>query len=303
MKKSVKGKNFFKSVHGNSRTDSLLNRNLLLSMFKRSQVTVFVIIAVVLVAVAGVALFATKDANRPDDSRFFAQANAKPELLNVRSAILGCRDNAVKDSLVNIGVQGGYSDKPANVIDLGWTFIPYYYMEGKYAFPQKAFVEKEFGKEIDKTFTKCINDLSFEGFSIDKKTSKTKAIIKNKEVDIKIDMPISIKKDDSVFALEMKDAPVIVNSSLFDIIEVAGYIVESHKNDSKMLCVTCVADMAEERNLYVNAFDLMNNSVLYVISENYTSDEPYSYEFLNRYPAPEVARIAVPSVPSAARRG
>jgi hypothetical protein len=61
--------------------------------------------------------------------------------------------------------------------------------------------------------------------------------------------------------------------------------------------------MAEERNLYVSAFDLLNNSVLYVISENYTSDEPYSYEFLNRYPAPEVSKIAVPSVPSAARSG
>jgi hypothetical protein len=272
-------------------------------MFKRSQVTVFIIIAVVLVAVGGVALFATKDANRPDDSRFFAQANAKPELLNVRSAILSCRDNVVKDSLVSIGVQGGYSDKPANVLDLGWTFIPYYYMEGKYAFPQKSFVEKELGKEIDKSFTKCINDLSFEGFTIDKKVSRTKAAIKLKEVEVKIDMPISIKKEESVFALEMKDAPVVFNSSLADIIDVAGYIVESHKNDSKMLCVTCVAQMAEERNLYVSAFDLLNNSVLYVISENYTSDEPYSYEFLNRYPAPEVSKIAVPSVPSAARSG
>ena len=78
-------------------------------------------------------------------------------------------------------------------------------------------------------------------------------------------MPISIKKEESVFALEMKDAPVVFNSSLADIIDVAGYIVESHKNDSKMLCVTCVAQMAEERNLYVSAFDLLNNSVLYVI--------------------------------------
>jgi len=274
----VKGKNFFKSVHG--------------------QVTVFVIIAVVLVAVAGVALFATKDANRPDDSRFFSQANAKPELSNIRSAILGCRDNAVKDSLVTIGVQGGYSDKPANVLDLGWTFIPYYYMAGKYAFPQRAFVEKELGKEIDKTFTKCVNDLSFEGFTIDKKISKTKATIKLNEVEVKIDMPISIKKEDSVFALEMKDAPTIVNSSLFDIIDVAGYIVEGHKNDSKMICVTCVAQMAEERNLYVNSFDLINNSVLYVISENYTSDEPYSYEFLNRYSAPVAANIAAPNAPN-----
>jgi len=265
----------------------------------RSQVTVFVIIAVILVAVGGVALFVNGDSNRPNDSNFFSQANAKPELSNVRSSILSCRDFSVKESLNNIGVQGGYSDKPSKSLDLGWTFIPYYYLEGKYVLPDRTYIEKELGKEIDNTFTKCINDLTFEGFVIDKKTSKTKATIKRSEVDVKIDMPISIKQGESVFALEMEDAPVILNSSLFEIIEIAEYITMSHKNDSKMICVTCVADMAEERNVYVNSFDLMNNSVLYVISENHTSDEPYSFEFLNIYPAPELINISIPVVPSA----
>ena len=57
--------------------------------------------------------------------------------------------------------------------------------------------------------------------------------------------------------------------------------------------------MAEERDLYVNSFTLVNNSVLYVISENHTSDEPYSFEFLNKYPEPELVDITIPSVPVA----
>ena len=301
MKKSVKGNNFFKTRKGNSRTDSWSKINLPSSI--RSQVTVFVIIAIILVAVGGTALFITKDANRPDDSRFFSAANAKPELSNIRTAILGCRDISVKDSLDTIGVQGGYSDKPSKYLDLGWTFIPYYYLEGKYILPSRTDVEKELGKEIDKTFTKCIDDLSFEGFDIQKQTSKTKATIKISEINVKIDMPISIKKEDSVFAIDMKDAFTIVNSSLFEIMEISEYITMSHKNDSKMICVTCVAQMAEDRDVYVNSFDLVNNSVLYVISENHTSEEPYSFEFLNMYPTPTVVDLTVPSVPVAPLAG
>ena len=56
--------------------------------------------------------------------------------------------------------------------------------------------------------------------------------------------------------------------------------------------------MAEERNLYVNSFDLINNSVLYVISENHTSDEPYSFEFLNKYSEPKIVNISIPSPPA-----
>lgn len=301
MKKSVSGNNFFKTRRGNSRTDLLLKNNLPLSI--RSQVTVFVIIAVVLVAVGGVALFATKDANRPNDDRFFSQANSKPELTNLRSSILGCRDISVEDALVWIGIQGGYSDKPSKALDLGWTFIPYYYIEGKYAFPQRNVVEKEFGKEVDKRFTACINDLSFEGFEIQKQTSKTKATIKRSEVEIKIDMPISIKQGESVVALQMRDAPTIINSSLFDMIDIAGYITESHKNDSRMICITCLADLAEERNVYINSFDLVNNSVLYIISENYTSEEPYSFEFLNKYPEEPVVNVQAPAAPRAPTAG
>jgi len=291
-------RNLIKSKYRDSRTDSLLNVNLSSSI--RSQVSVFIIIAVVLVAVSGVALFVTKDANRPDDSRFFSQLNSKPEFSNIRSAILSCRDTSVKASLDTIGIQGGYSDKPQKYIDLGWTFIPYYYMEGKYAFPNLAFIEKELGKQIDKDFTKCIDNLEFENFAIENTISKTKAIIKRSEVSVKIDMPISIKKEDgTVVSEDMKNAPTIINSSLFEIIEISGYITESHKNDSKMICVTCLADMAEERDLYVNSFTLVNNSVLYVISENHTSDEPYSFEFLNKYPEPELVDITIPSVPVA----
>ena len=51
-----------------------------------------------------------------------------------------------------------------------------------------------------------------------------------------------------------------------------------------MICASCVSDMAEERNLYVDmlSFDT-SDTTLVVISENMTSTEPYVFEFLNKY--------------------
>lgn len=268
---------------------------------RRGQVTVFVIVAVILVAVAGTALFVTKGTNRPDDSKFFSEANAKPELTTIRNSILGCRDLVVKDSLDIIGIQGGYSTyskKPAKYLDLGWTFIPYYYYEGKYSLPDRIFMEKEIATEVDSNFKDCIDGLEFESFTIETQASTTKASIKRSEVEVSIDMPIVIKQEEKSMQLEMKDAPVVVNSALFGIIELNQYITMSHKNDSKMICITCLADMAQERNLYVNRFDMTNSSVLYVISENYTSGDIYSFEFLNKYTE---QNIVVPSIPVAPR--
>ena len=44
-----------------------------------------------------------------------------------------------------------------------------------------------------------------------------------------------------------------------------------------------IAEMAEEKDLYVDMLDFGEDSVLILISENYTSEDKYIFEFLNRY--------------------
>jgi hypothetical protein len=268
-------------------------------MSKRSQVTVFIIVAVILVAVGGVALFTVKGNSKPNDDKFFSQANIKPDLNNIKTGILQCRDDSIKLSLDKIGIQGGYFDKPAKSLDIEWAFIPYYYSEGSYLMPARTKIQTELGKAVDKSFVDCINKLKFDSYAITHGTSKTTATINRNLVLFKIDMPLTIKKEDNTMVLEMSDAPAEKDSALFDILDVADYITNSHKNDSEMICVTCVANMAEERDLYVNTFDLVDNSILVVISENHTSSEPYSFEFLNKYVVNENTDVILSPVPGA----
>jgi len=269
-------------------------------LITKAQVSVFVIIAVVVAALVAGGVIMTKNTSTNNDKRFFAQANLKPEFAGMKSSILACRDNSVKDALDTIGIQGGFSTKPEKYFDIDWAVIPYYYYEGSYLMPTNQRIESEIGKQVDKNFVSCIDGIKSEGFTIKRSgTSNTKVTINQGNILFNIDMPLSIAKEATTISLEMEDAPLQKTSALYEILEIARYITDSHKEDANMICITCVADMAEERDVYVNTFDLLDNSVLVVISENRTSDEPYSFEFMNKYKVVPVEQLVTPSLPAA----
>jgi len=261
---------------------------------QKGQVAIFIIIAVLLAAAGSFGYVVTK--NSSDDKNFFSQAKT-PELNNIKNSILSCRDDSTGNALASIGISGGYYDKPEKSFDMGWAFLSYYYYEGEFLMPNKEKVQLELSKAVDSLFTACINNLTFDNFKISHKTSKTKSIITKGNILFDFDMSLSIVGANDSTTIQMKDAPLSINSSLYDILEVAAYITDSHKQDPDMICVTCVSDMAQERNLYVNAFDVQESSVLYIISENYTSTTVYSFDFLNKYKSPTVSEDLLVPVP------
>ena len=253
-------------------------------MKKRGQITIFIIIAIVVVAIIGTLVYVnTSQAGL--SKRFFGSSEIKPTIDVIQSSILDCADTVTEDSLVVIGIQGGYYEEPREYFDLEWTFIPYYYLEGEFLMPKITTIENELSKAVDENFASCLDQFSFPGFNLDYARSTTDTTIKEKEVVFEIDIPINIEKDDNIITFELKDHPVTQPSYLFGILEVANYITESHREDPELICINCVADMARERDLFVDMIDFEETETLIVISENKTASAPYIFEFLNKYPA------------------
>jgi len=268
---------------------------------KSAQITVFVIIAILVIVGGGTGYYFVKNNSGSDNKEFFLREDIKPTMDNIKSSIITCTEFSAKSSLEKIGIQGGYSSKPEKYFDLGWAFIPYYYYEGKFMMPEKLIIEKELGKEYETEFLNCFKGINATGFEIKKGSSKTKASIGDGQVDFLIDMPVTITKEGNTIKIEMKDASVTEKSKLSQIIEIGKYITDSHEEDPNMICITCVADMAEERDVYVYSFDANDNSVLMLIMDNRTSSTPYYFEWLNKYKASTEAEIlAVPAPTSAA---
>ena len=253
------------------------------SVSKRSQTTTFIIIAIAIVALIFIVYFLNQSTKESNLQKTFSQLGISIEVSSVQLSLLDCIEESARASLDVIGIQGGYYNKPEKFFDLGWAFIPYYY-DGSYLMPETAKIEQELAVYLDENLKFCINDLSYDEFTVNYKDSKTTAMIKEKGVSFETQADVTFKKSGLSSEFELEKYPVEIESALSDILEVADYITESHKEDRDFICVSCVADMAEERNLYVDMLDFGDETTtLIVISENYTHSEPYIFEFLNRY--------------------
>lgn len=252
---------------------------------KRGQVTIFIVIAIIIVAV-GVVIYFYKQAG--DDKIRLTSSDA------VQTYILDCVQDVSQASLESIGIQGGFYDSPEMFFDLEWAFIPYYYYEGQDLMPSKETIQTELQKYVDDNLKSCLDSFTSD-YKLKYDKSNTKVTIKEEEVMFEINLPISIVKGKETVNLELKDHPVSRPSVLSDIIEVARFMTDENLKDPKIICVTCISDLLEEKNLYLDELDFVDTTMLIVISENSTSPDGYAFEYLNKYTGEEV--LNVPKVP------
>ena len=252
---------------------------------KRAQTTIFILLAVVIVVVVLAVFLSSKTSSKTELQSIFSRLEIKTEAAQVESAFRNCLDTTARDALTTIGIQGGYYNPPEKFFDLSWAFIPYYYYEGSYLIPTQQTIEKELAVFVDDNLHSCSEQLAYDDFTIDSSHARTLVKIEKAKVSFTIDATFTVRKGESSSEYRMKEYPVEIESALSDILELASYITESHKEDSTMICISCLTEMASERNLYVDILDFTTKTdTLVVISENYTSTEPYIFEFLNKYP-------------------
>jgi len=251
-------------------------------MTKKGQITIFIIVAVIVVAGVGAAVYISDKANRD----FFSQSDIKPQVINIQDFVLNCMDTTTEGALEVIGVQGGYYQAPEHYFDLGWAFIPYYYKEGLFLMPEMTTVESELNNYVNENFVYCLDESDFPDFNLDYQTPRTRTSIKKGNVLFEVSLPVTIEKENKKIKFETKEHPITQDSYLYEILEVADFITSSHREDPEMICINCVAEMAKERNLYVDMLDFDDETTtLIVVSENSTAQEPYVFEFLNKYAA------------------
>lgn len=253
---------------------------------RRSQITVFIIIAILIVIGVFIIYYSLQSSREQHiDASFQNDAATKAEVSSLQNSVGECIKDSTYNALRTIGIQGGFYKRPTKFYELGWAFIPYYYSSGNYFMPDKQRVQEELSGYVDDKMGECVDKLNFKNFDLIAEEPKTTTTLTKGKAKFVIDMTLTLKKEDKTSVIELKTMPVTYNSSLYDILEVANYITTTHLQDNKFFCINCVVDMATERNLYVDFLDFGEGSstTLVTISENYTSSEPYLFEFLNKY--------------------
>src|SRR3989344_3107805 len=95
-------------------------------MLKRGQVTIFVVVAVVIVALVGISYVVVNNKEKGSDT------NLSPEAQVFKTYMDGCLKDVLRDSIVHIGLQGGYFSPPDSedrALDFFGEVVPYYLYE------------------------------------------------------------------------------------------------------------------------------------------------------------------------------
>ena len=207
---------------------------------------------------------------------------------NVYISILDCYEASVLSGLDYLGLQGGYfKDVPGGVEFEEDVVVPYYYFEGDIVMPGLEGIKVNLEDYVDETFLYCLDEINgYESFELDYRNLRSSVLINDGSVGVKTRGNIRIQREGRSITFKLSDHPFEVDSKLKGIYEVAEYMTESHEVNSAMYCISCVSDMAKEKDVYVN-FNHNGLNTLVTISENVTSSEPYYFRFVNKYTGDE----------------
>lgn len=255
-------------------------------MSVKAQAAIFVIIAIVLIVIAIAVIAINKmGVSVNNENPYFLTPEIRPQVDSINDFIFDCVDIVTQDAIIVTGMQGGFYDKPANSVDLGWIYLPYYYKTGTYLMPKKETIEREIAKYVEDNLKYCIDEFESDSFKLDYTDTKAIATIEMDKVVFDIDMPLVLSKEGNKMKIETDSHSK--RSKYYDALEIAQYITDSHKDDSEMICISCVADLAKEKGMYVemNDFGEDESTTLIVISEQnpIEPDDPFIFEFLNKY--------------------
>ncbi|MBS3099882.1 hypothetical protein J4463_01560 [Candidatus Pacearchaeota archaeon] len=174
-------------------------------MIKRGQITLFVIIAIVLVA-AVVAVFLLRDKLFP--------GSAQSEFDGVYTLFDSCVESSTIQATKIAGSQAGYIEVPdfspgssyapfSSQLDFLGNPVPYwYYVSGngviKEQVPSKSVIENQFSDFIQTEIIKCdFSNLRKQGFIINSDTPEVKTKIYDERVVVSISMALSASKADA----------------------------------------------------------------------------------------------------------
>jgi len=127
---------------------------------KKSQLSPWIMISIVIVVFV-IAYFINK---KYPLNGFGAEDREK--INSILSSIENCKSIAADEAVYKIGIQGGYKNPPETYLDLGWSFIPYYFIEGDIVIPKKSDIEKNVGVLFDSLLDYCSNLIDKGNFSL-----------------------------------------------------------------------------------------------------------------------------------------
>lgn len=229
---------------------------------KKSQITVFMIIGIILVAIGGFVFFIYSSQKTAVES--------PSESLSVKSYFEECSKSRLEHGLNLLGAQGGYISMPDSYLRTNYSNIAYGLYGKKNTLPSISAMENELEEFMDAAMASCANSSAFPYLKFEYGNSSTDAEILENEVVLNVKFPVSVIQGESVTNFDEFKVKVPVRLGYIHSI-LTGAV-------KKTLLEPNWIDLA-----YLSSFGLKidilpydNNSIVYSV-QDYKGTKPYVF--------------------------
>ncbi|MCK5624712.1 hypothetical protein KAI04_02630 [Candidatus Pacearchaeota archaeon] len=252
----------------NKRVKSKIPSFNFLSENRRGQVTIFIIIAVIIIT--GVSLFfilresSTKNLEVP------------VEVSPIKNFIDLCIEESIEESISKIGIGGGYFIPPKYFNANGFT---YYFYEGVNYFPSREDLEEELLQALFSEVELCLNNFqNFKNYDIRRSELKIDVDLFDDQIVYNLELPLKISFDEKSYLLEDfgEHTYYVKLGSIYDGIY---DLIENDYYNEERVCLSCFNDMILERDLKIDLLQGGIGSSLFVISD-YNEEYNKTFEFV-----------------------
>lgn len=251
-------------------------------MHKKSQVTVFIIIGIIVILIAGAFLMI-----REKTAVTKTNEEISIDTSSLNGFIASCAKQTAQDAVVYTGLRGGVnSPADSEAIYFAGILVPYYFFEGKEIAISADSAKKTLEYYMDNSIKTCTNSFeSFkqQGYTIEEGDVTSTATIAEEEVIFDINYPVTLVKGGS---RETKSAfSANVNVNLPKMMKAAADYITVQKGNPNAFRVGNLMDIASKEGLKFEAFDRDNgNVVISLVDESMMINKnPFVFTFAVKY--------------------
>jgi|SRR3989344_4607274 len=243
---------------------------------KKAQLTIFIIIAIFIIAV--VVLFFTLKGTLQKEKPI------SPETAEIQNFVQECLDDSLEEVVFKVGENGGYyfpSSAPATTPVLE---IPYYIKDNNNLMPRKEKIQEQISKGVARELIFCLRDFTIftNEYEITKgKINPPEVVIEPERVLVELNYPLTIKKGESHSKIEDFNSEVPVRLGI-----VYDAVGEFAAGDLKTegICVDCLLNIGEKYQILIDSYysEETSDIIFIVIDEGEyfeKSEEVFKYVF------------------------
>ena len=244
---------------------------------KKAQITIFIIIAILIIAVVALFFALRGNINLPGKP-------VSPETAEIQNFVQTCLDDSLENVVFKVGENGGYYFPPK--VSTPVLEVPYYIKDNNNLMPSKEDIEREISRGIERELFFCIGN--FELFSPEYEITKGKmtppeVVIEPERVLVELNYPLTIIKGGSKSKIEDFSSEVPVRLGI-----IYDAVVEFVAEDLKYpegVCISCLFDISIKNGLRSSYLNYDDDIYIFIIEDPQSklNNKEFVYVFANEH--------------------